>query len=217
MVDSALIPAIKEAIRQNEIGDQSPYRLSYARLGSSGASFGTFQGDTNRNDTAQSVLRQALVANGVDPAAIARIMAAVSEACPRGNPLSPDDSAIADAALSCDTGKQLVDAMDATLLQRVLAGIDSCTAAAAARQFTIEPAAQLYIALWVNMTGLPTTLSKWLSGTPEVGLAPPAGSPVTAQDLETYLQANSYFRDHPDHFPHMQEAVRAALPLLPAA
>ena len=53
MVDPDLIPAIKEAIKQNEIGDQSPYKLSYARLGVSGASFGVFQGDTNVSDVAR--------------------------------------------------------------------------------------------------------------------------------------------------------------------
>jgi hypothetical protein len=74
--------------------------------------------------------------------------------------------------------------------------------------------AQLYIALWVNMTGAPDTLCKWLSGTQEVGLAPPAGAVVTPQNLESYLQANTYFRLHPKNFVHMQDSVLAGAALL---
>ena len=63
MVDTALIPAITAAIKTNEIGNASPYALSYAELGASGASFGIFQGDTNVNHTARATLLQALQAN----------------------------------------------------------------------------------------------------------------------------------------------------------
>jgi hypothetical protein len=77
MVEPALVPAIREAIKQNEIGQASPYCLSYARLGASGASFGIFQGDTNVNHVARSTLLQALQAASVDADAITRILAAV--------------------------------------------------------------------------------------------------------------------------------------------
>ena len=66
MVDMALIPAIKEAIKQNEIGDASPFQLSYARLGASGASIGVFQGDTNVSHTARATLAAALRAAGIE-------------------------------------------------------------------------------------------------------------------------------------------------------
>jgi hypothetical protein len=56
MVDSALIPAIKEAVKQNEIGDASPFELSYAELDKSGASFGAMQGDTHVSELARSTL-----------------------------------------------------------------------------------------------------------------------------------------------------------------
>ncbi|MBV8650679.1 MAG: hypothetical protein JO255_04380, partial [Alphaproteobacteria bacterium] len=88
MVDSALFPALREAIKQNEIGDASPYCLSYACKGASGASFGVFQGDTNVNHTARATLRQALVTDGASDEAITRIVDAVSQPCPDGNPLS---------------------------------------------------------------------------------------------------------------------------------
>jgi len=217
MVDTTLVRPIRGAIKENELGNISPYRLSYARLGASGASFGIFQGDTNVNHTARATLLSALQAANTDADAVARIMAAVSHPCPNANPLSADDSAAADAALSCVGGRALVDAMDDTLLSVVLGELDGCIAAAATRNQTIDPQALLYIALWVNMTGAPDTLNKWLSGTQELGLAPPVGPVVTPQNLQNYLQANVYFRLHPRNFVHMQDSVTAAVPLLPAA
>lgn len=217
MVDTTLLPAIKEAIKQNELGSASPYCLSYARLGASGASFGVFQGDTNMNHVARDTLRQALVAAGAAADICDRIIAAVSKACPDGNPLSPEDTGTANDALASTAGRALVDAMDQRLLSVVLGELDSAIAAAGVRQQTIDPVALLYITLWVNMTGAPDTLNKWLSGTQEVGLAPPVGPTVTQQNIENYLQANVYFRLHPRNFVHMQDSVQAAQPLLPVA
>jgi hypothetical protein len=211
MVDTTLVPTIKAAIKYNELGNASPYILSYACLGASGASFGIFQGDTNVNHVARDTLRQALVTNGDDQNVIDRIMAAVSEPCPNGNPLSPDDTALANDALSSPQGQLLVDSMDGKLLQVVLGELDTCIAAAQTRPQAIDPVAQLYIALWVNMTGAPDTLNKWLSGTQEVGLAPPVGPTVTQQNVENYLQANTYFRVHPRNFIHMQDSVQMAV------
>ncbi len=216
MVDSALVPAIREAVKQNEIGSASPYALSYARLGQSGASFGFFQGDTNVNQLARSALTQILQAGGADAGTVGRIMAAVSQPCPNGNPLSGADTGLANGALSSDTGRQLVDAMDTTLLDVVLGELDSCIDAASAVGQSIDPEALLYIALWANMTGAPSTLDKWLGGTPELGLGSPAGPVVTPRDLTGYLQATSYFQQHARNFTHMQSSVAAAVPLLPA-
>jgi len=216
MVDTALIPAVKVAIQQNELGNASPYCLSYACLGASGASFGIFQGDTNVNHVARDTLRQALQTAGVADDACDRIIAAVSRPCPNGNPLSQDDTTLANGALASAAGKAMVDAMDGRLLQVVLGELDTCIAAAATRQQTIDSVALLYIALWVNMTGAPDTLNKWLSGTQEVGLVPPVGPTVTQQNMENYLQANTYFRLHPRNFVHMQDSVQVAVPSLPA-
>ena len=217
MVDPRLVPAIREAVKQNEIGAASPYCLSYAELGQSGASFGIFQGDTNVNHTARAVLVKVLQDAGAPADAVDRIVAAVSRPCPNGNPLSPDDTALADAALDSAAGRADVDAMDQTLLDVVLDELDTAIAASSAVSQTIDPVALLYIALWVNMTGAPTTLNKWLSGTTEVGLAPPVGPSVTRANLEAYLQANTYFRLHPKNFVHMQDSVAAGAALLPAA
>lgn len=213
MVDPALYPAIRAAIRQNELGNTSPYRLSYARLGQSGASFGVFQGDTNVNPLARATLTDVLNAAGVADAAVAAVLAAVSRPLPAGNPLSPSDTALVNGALASAFGQPIVDQMDDRLMQTVLTGIDSCLAASSERP--IDPAAQLYMALWINMTGAPTTLSRWLEGTEITGLAPPDGTSVSAADLENYLQASAYFRDNPGHFPHMRASVAAGVPLLP--
>src|SRR5207253_5742633 len=108
MVDTALIPAIKEAIKQNEIGNASPYQLSYARLGASGASFGVFQGDTNVSHAARATLAAALRAADADQSAVTRILGLVSQPCPNGNPLSPEDTGLANGALSSSDGRELV-------------------------------------------------------------------------------------------------------------
>jgi hypothetical protein len=215
MVDSALVPAIREAIKQNEIGDASPYCLSYACLGTSGASFGVFQGDTNVNQTARATLVRILQAAGTGADAIARISAAVSQPCPRGNPLNASDTAVANAALASTKGKAIVDGMDSSLLHSLLGELDGSIAAAAGRKLIIDPVALLYIALWVNMTGGPDTLDKWLAGTEQLGVAPPAGPTVTQHDIQTYLRASAYFRQHPKNFAHMQNSVETAADLLP--
>jgi hypothetical protein len=214
MVDPKLVPAIREAIKQNELGSASPYCLSYARLGASGASFGVFQGDTNVNHTARAVLVKVLQDAAAPADAVTRILAALSQPCPNGDPLTPADSALANAALDSVAGRADVDAMDGSLLDIVLGELDGCIAAAAGVAQTIDPVALLYMALWVNMTGAPVTLNKWLAGTTEVGVAPPVGPIVTRANIEGYLQANSYFRLHPRNFVHMQDSVAAAAPLL---
>ncbi len=217
MLDPTLIPAIKEAIQQNELGSASPYCLSYACLGASGASFGIFQGDTNVNHVARNTLLQALEASGCSAGTCDRIVAGVCRPCPDGDPLSAEDTTLANDALASEMGQAMVNTMDDRLLQVVLGELDTCIAAAATRGQTIDPAALLYIALWINMTGAPDTLNKWLSGTQEVGLAPPVGPSVTVHNVENYLQANTYFRLHPRNFVHMQDSVQAAIHLLPVA
>lgn len=214
MVDAALFPAIRAAVRANELGGVSPYCLSYARLSNSGASFGVFQGDTNVNSQARIALTHALSAAGIDTSTIDRLVAAVSMPLPDGSPLSADDSALVNGALAAPAGRTIVDQMDDELMVHVVDGIDSCIAASNPRP--IDPEAQLYIALWTNMTGPPTTLTKWLGGTPEIGLASPGGDTVAAADLASYLQASSFYQKNPRNFAHLQASVRAGVTLLPS-
>jgi hypothetical protein len=204
MVDATIFPALRAAIKQNELGTASPYCLSYACKGQSGASFGIFQGDTNVNPLARGTLTDVLNAAGVEDAKVAAIVAALSRPLPDGSPLHPDDQATANDALAATFGQTIVDQMDEQLMQTVLHGIDSCLAVR-----PIDPTAQLYLALWINMTGAPTTLLKWLAQT--------ASGSVSATDIEGYLQATAYFSQNPKNFAHMQASVTAGAALLPGA
>jgi hypothetical protein len=216
MVDQALLPAITETIRQNEIGNGSPYVLSFARLGKSGASFGFMQGDTNVSELARHTLQQVLAGAGLGSVAIGRIMAAVSQALPDGNPLSDTDTSMVDAALNSLEGRALVDQMDRTLLQGVLNGLDSCISAAASHGLALAPIVTLYIAPWINMSGAPTLLNTWLGGTAIHGVPPPSAPTVNESDIVAYLQAMGYFQAHPRNFTHFQQCVAAGAKLLPS-
>jgi hypothetical protein len=88
-------------------------------------------------------------------------------------------------------------------------------AAAAGTRRSVDPDAQLYIALWANMSGMPDTLNAWLGGATELGVPPPAGAAVTGSDLQTYLKATAYFTANPGSFPHMEAAVAAGMAALP--
>lgn len=213
MVDVGFLPAIKETIKQNEIGGGSAYALSYARKGQSGASFGNLQGDTNASALARTTLQKVLAAGGV--AAAARILAAVSKALPGGNPLSPADTKLANDALASAKGRALVDAMDAQLLTDVIAGLDACIAAAAGRNLGIEPRALLYIPPWINMSGPPSLLKKWLGGQSVLGLAPPPLPALTVDEIESYLQACAYFQANPRNFARYRDCVAQGAELLP--
>jgi hypothetical protein len=60
MTDSTMLPAIRAAIKANEIGPGDPYSLSYAGKANSGASFGIFQNDTAANPQALAALKSIL-------------------------------------------------------------------------------------------------------------------------------------------------------------
>jgi hypothetical protein len=215
MVNQTLLPAIRMTLRQNEIGNGSPYVLSFAKLGKSGASFGFMQGDTNVNDLARATLRQVLVAANMDGPTVDRIMAALSQPLPNGNPLATQDLASVNQALASDAGHSLVDAMDEQLMSNVLSGLDTCTAAGATRNLGIAPIAYLYIAPWVNMTGPPSTLASWLRGSSQLGLPPPAPPQLTEQAMQTYLQATSYFQQHPKNYQRLLQCIQTGAALLP--
>jgi hypothetical protein len=217
MVDPSVLPAIRAALRENEIGDQSPYVLSYARLGKSGGSFGVFQGDACVDAKARDGLRQALVSASVDAATVTRIVNAVSQPCPDGSPLSPGDQKTADDALNSSKGRAIVDAMDGRILQVILNELDSSIKAAQSVGRRLDPGSQLSIALWVNMAGAPTSLNDWLKGTTIGGVAPPAASTVTRDDVNRYLKGTKYFTLHPKNLIHFEASVDKGLKELPGA
>jgi len=217
MPDDALKPALRRALRFNEIGNDSPYRISFAGKGNSGGSFGFMQGDlaAHQPEVTQT-FHDALAAAGVPEAKIQSLLHVLSVHCPT-NPLTPADTTLVDNALLAS--RTLVDQMDETILQGVYGNLDRCNNTAGAANCTIAPVALIYMALWINMTGPPTTLLRWLSGQ-NPGLTrpiPPAGNSVDQAAIQTYLQATSYFTNNPHNFPHLVESANAGAALLPTS
>ena len=216
MVDETLKPALRMALRLNEIGDASPYRLSFAGKGKSGASFGFMQGDMEAGQPeVQQTFHDALAAAGMDDATIAGFAAQLS--VPLINcPLDNADRDQVNAALLASSA--LVDAMDEQILGGVYNGLDACTARAGAAGRSIAAKGLIYMALWINMTGPPSTLLVWLGGgTPAMRRpVPPAGAVVDGPAMETYLQATDYFVENPHNFPHMMQCAAAGAATLAA-
>ena len=217
MPDNALKPALRMALRLHEIGDSSPYRLSFAAKGVSGASFGFMQGDLAANQPGvQKTFHDALAAAGVSEAKIKSLTQQLSVHL-ISNPLTAADTKLVNDALLASKG--LVDAMDEDILQGVYGSLDQCTQTATGAGRTIAPKALIYMALWINMSGPPTSLLKWLAGK-NPGLTKPipkAGAVVDGPAMETYLQATSYYSENPHNFPHILQCAAAGAALLPKA
>ena len=214
MVDKTLLKAITETIRQNEIGNASPYHLGFAKLGKSGASFGFMQGDTNVSALARITLRNVLTADNVDGASADRLVAALSKPLPDGNPLSTEDTHILEQSLQSPGGRAAVDAMDAKLLTDVLTSLDQFLNAAKSESLGVDPIVSLYAAPWINMSGPPTLMISWLRGSAVHGVAPPIET-VHESDIAAYLQATSYFSAHPRNYRHFHECVLIGEQYLP--
>jgi hypothetical protein len=212
-VDDQLRNAIRAALRVNEIGRTSPYQLSFAGKGKSGASFGASQGDLAAQPLARDTLWKVLAASEVPQAKIASILGQLSGPL-YSNPLSTEDDRLVEQALAAPQGRDLVDAMDKTIMESVCQSVADCEGAAEAAGISLEPTAELYMALWINMTGPPTTLKQWVGGN-EVWvdshrnkIAAPTGQ-VSSGMIINYLKSCDYFIANPGNFPHMQEAVAA--------
>jgi hypothetical protein len=132
-----------------------------------------------------------------------------------GNPLSPADTAFVDGAL--DNAHDLVDAMDDTIMRSVLNDLDRCIADANASGRRMTARAQLYAALWINMSGHPDRLRAWLSGQNPHLAHPVAPAPLVVQglDLRGYLMATAYYTQSPGNAAHLDESVQAGAVLLP--
>jgi hypothetical protein len=214
MVDNAFKPALRAALRCNEIGNETPYKLSFAGKGNSGASFGFMQGDMAVQPIARDTFRAALAAADFDPARIDSLVAQLSQHLP-SNPLSPQVTSAINAALVASSA--LVDAMDERILNGVYNSLDRCTAAAGDGGCTIEPVALIYMALWINMTGPPTSLIVWLEGG-DPGLSapvPPAAPDVDEPAIQAYLGATKYFTQNPQNLPNVISCAEKGATLLP--
>lgn len=205
-------PVLCEALREHEIGNRSPYRLSFAGKGTSGASFGCLQGDlANGPAVVRRTLRGALEAAGLPRRKVEALMASLTRPAAH-NPLDPADARLVDDALDAPEGRRLVDEMDDVLLGGLCRELDRCIAAAAASDRAITPEAQILIALWINMSGPPTTLLRWLGGREVMlaeALAPP-GPVIDGAEVKRYLEATTYFRANPRNLARLVHTARAS-------
>jgi hypothetical protein len=211
--------ALMTAVRMHEIGDKTPYKLYFAGKGKSGASFGFMQGDMHAGpDLVRTAFTDALSAAGISDdhiAAIAKQLAAPLI----GDPLSPGDSNLANSALDASRGRTQVDGMDKTLFGGCCAELEQCTSAASKAGRQIAPKAQLYMLMWINMSGKPTTLLDWISGSAvTMAKAVPAPGPIIdGEAMEAYLLATPYFSENPQNFPHIQACAAAGMNTIPVA
>jgi hypothetical protein len=217
MVADALKPAFRKALRLNEISNASPYRLSFAAKGNSGASFGFMQGDLAAHQpVVTQTFQQALAAAGIPQDTIDALTQQLSVHLTT-NPLTPEDTQLVNNALLAS--KALVDAMDESILQGVYRGVDRCTQSAQNAGRSIDPRALIFMALWINMSGPPTTLLKWLSGQ-DPGFSqpvPPAGDVVDEGAIRAYLAATPFFVKNPHNLLHIVQSAEAGATLLPQA
>jgi hypothetical protein len=211
MPQESLKPGLRVALRLHEIGDASPYRLSFAGKGKSGGSFGFMQGDlaAGQTDVTQT-FRTAMTAAGISAAQTDSLVQRLSVHL-IVNPLSPMETDQVNGALL--SSRQLVDKMDESILQNVYGGLDRCVATAGQTSRSIAPKSQIYMALWINMTGPPSKLLIWLSGgNPGLETALPSlGSTVDGPTMEGYLRATSYYTENPGNLPHMLQCAAAGM------
>lgn len=213
--DDVLINAMRIAMRVNEIGNETPYKLSFAQKGASGGSFGFTQGDlAGKQPIVRETFQRVLQAADIpDNNLTARLSVHVAQ-----NPLSVAETAQIDAALSSEAGQQLVDMMDEDIFNRAREHLRRCIGAAAAANpsRTIEPVAQIYMLLWINMTGEPTKLLDWLGGSPVTlaELVPAPGPVVGVTEIEVYLLASKFFTQNRKNFPHLRQSVQAGAAVL---
>jgi hypothetical protein len=207
-LNSELKTAILTGIRLNEIGNGSPYKLCFASKGSSGASFGVTQGDLAAGQPiVTTTFQNALAAAGFSAAEIQQFTSTLSVHL-IGNPLSTMDTQRINAALL--NSKNLVDSMDQQILAAVYSDVDKCISAASSAGRHVEPIAIIYMALWINMSGPPTSLLLWLKGLdPGMPGVPTLGPAVTEDDMKGYLSATSYFRANTGNLPHIVASAEA--------
>jgi hypothetical protein len=196
---------IKVALRANEIGNKSPYQLSYAANGKSGASFGFMQGDLAAGPKiVKETFAEVMQSAGMDTAKIALLIRLLSRPL-LASPLPADDSHAVNAALDSAAGQVLVDKMDGVICGGVLREVTACVQKALAAGKTVDALAQIYMALWINMSGRPTTLLHWLSGN-SVSLThalPAPGPLVDGPAMLVYLRATEYFTKYSRNLRHM--------------
>ena len=212
-LDDATMRAVTTAVRPNEIGNASPYQISFAGKGNSGASFGFMQGDLAAGQSIVTTTFNRVLAAAQVPDAKAQSLKATLSKPLIDNPLSSADTNLVDNALDSAAGRALVDQMDQNILQDVCAGVSQCLQAASGSNRTVSLRSTVYVAMWINMSGSPTKLLSWLSGQVVLlGKTSVGPAPMQIDDaaMEAYLQATPYFAVNPGNFAHLQECATAA-------
>lgn len=211
---SGLTAKIRVALRANELGSADPYALSYAGIGQSGPSYGVFQNDVYASTAARTTLWNILMTTGTPSKPAAALVDALRVPC-KVCPLGVADEATVCAAMASAPGKALVDALDGVTLTMVFGYVARAMDAAASRRLTLDDGAACAVALWVNMTGAPSTLDLWLGGEAVaidgVELQPPAGSVVSQADIEGYLSHTQFFQQHARNLAHLRASIAAGL------
>jgi hypothetical protein len=106
-------------------------------------------------------------------------------------------------------GRIEVDNMDEVIFTGLFEELQKCIATAGGSDRSITPKAQIYMVLWINMTGAPTVLLRWLSGE-TVRMAktvPSPGKIVDAAAMEGYLRATDFFSENPGNMPHFLQSA----------
>ncbi len=168
--DAAWRAACFAAVRWHETRNQATaiYALSFAEEGQSGGSFGAMQNDCHASSRALEIFTGILVAAKMPVDQRGRVLGLVSTV-QRGNPLSRADRIAVEAALCSAQGRLAIDTLDQEVFRALLPQIDRCCAAAAANGgASIAADAGMGLAIWINSSGAPSTLLRWLGGEPVV-------------------------------------------------
>jgi hypothetical protein len=209
-------PALRRALQVHEIGDKTPYQLFFARKANSGASFGFMQGDLAAGQVVvQKTFHDCLAGENIPGDKIRDLTRRLSGHL-TDNPLGAADNELVTNALKAQSA--LVDEMDMAILGDVLDGLDDCIAEAVKAGRSISPKAQLYIAMWINMSGPPDKILDWIAGR-DAGLrrpVPPPGEEIDVSAIEGYLKATKYYIENERNFSHLQQSAAAGAALLPA-
>ena len=217
MVSAAIKPAIRGALRLHEIGNDTPYKISFAAKGKSGASFGFMQGDlAAAQPFVTATFRNAMSAAGMTAADIDGLLAQLSKHQIK-NPLSAAETSRVNRALL--SAANLVDRMDEQILAHVYDDLDRCLDRATQAHRRVDTKAQIYMMLWINMSGPPTKLLVWLGGgDPELPREVAAAREiVTGEAMEDYLAATNYYVSNPQNLNHLHQCADAGMRALDEA
>lgn len=193
------------------------YRLSFARIGASGASYGKLQADCHVNPGARTALAQILKASGMASDRIVTIQGWLALKMPHGWVGAPEDLRNIDAAIAAPSGRAIVDQQDGALLDGILTQLGRCYGSAARHGVAIADDAALAICLWTNQAGPPNELRLWLAGEQVTlggrEIAPwPAAATVTLDGLISgYLNHVPFEACYPAQMTALRDAVAVGL------